>query len=334
MDKLDDNVLRVHYRELNDSFGNNLAYGIGMHGGFFSEVNLTVVAMVYCLHHRIRFLPHSNAATFRRQLGWGDYFEHFFPEIKDKSLVDFDTRIRRNYIFNLTKPRRLYRSVKYEFDLKKTKKRLGLKYLTYDLWDEIYNRKLENIDYDIPSLGLSGDFREACHTVARLVWNLNETTQRELNRRRHELELPDKYVGFQIRRGDKHIEADLLGTKAYIEAAETRTNIRNAFVLTDDYTVMEELSTTYSEWTFWTLCQSHERGYVHTDFISKTKEQVYEGILQLIICVEILRGSELFVGTFSANPSWFLGMIMEREKTVSVDVPFQVWGGKEDEPKL
>lgn len=320
--------LKEEYSKINDSFDDSLAYGIGMHGGFFSEVNMTIVAMVYCLHHRIKFIPHSGMATFRRDKGWGDYFNYFYPEIDDNDLEKLNVRLKINYEFNLTKPRRLYRSAKYKFDLVALKNKLGLKYLVYDLWDEIYNRKLEHVHYDVPELGLSGDLREACRIVARLVWNLNDSSQLELDRCYQELKLPAHYVGFQIRRGDKHLEADLLGTINYLEVAEKRTNTRNAFVLTDDYTVIEELEANYPSWSFYTLCKPHERGYVHTDFISKTKQQVSEGILQLIISVEILRNSELFVGTFSANPSWFLGMIMEREKTISVDVPFQVWGGE------
>lgn len=332
MQKLITDNLSKRYHQINDSLGNSLAYGIGMHGGFFSEVNMTIVAMVYCLHHRIKFVPHSGTATFRRNKGWGDYFDYFYSEINDVNLEKLNTRSKANYVFDPTKPRRLYRAAKYELDLISLKKRLGLKYLVFDLWGEIYNRKLEHIHYDIPELDLSGDFREACRIVAHLVWNLNDTSRDELDRCYQDLNLPNHYVGFQIRRGDKHLEADLLGTKAYLEAAEKRTDTRNAFVLTDNYTIINELEANYPAWTFYTLCKPYERGYVHTEFISKTTEQVYEGILQLVVCVEILRNSELFVGTFSANPSWFLGMIMDREKTVSIDFPFQVWGGKVNFP--
>lgn len=328
-DEIVSSELLERYRQVNGSNQQSLAYGVGLFAGFFSEINLMILAVVYCLHHKIEFKLHSSSANFRLDKGWNDYFVPFCPEVSGKKIDEIDRRELARYEFDLTKPRRLLRMAKQKKSLFLLKKELGVDYFTFDLLDEIANRKLEKVAYDIPQLGIKGDLREACRIVCAIVWNLNDDTRSVVDDYAKKLSLPASYVGFQVRRGDKNTEIDLSDTARYIEMAQERSAIRDVFVLTDDYSVIEELNSKYSDWNIHTLCQPSERGYAHGDFFSKSREEIHQGTLKLIANIEILRKSALFVGTFSANPSMFLGMAMEHEKAISVDVPWQVWYGKE-----
>jgi hypothetical protein len=57
---------------LNNSYKSKLVFGIGIHAGFYSEINNMVIAMVYCLHNGIKFSLHSSNANFRYKSGWED----------------------------------------------------------------------------------------------------------------------------------------------------------------------------------------------------------------------------------------------------------------------
>ena len=49
-------------------------------------------------------------------------------------------------------------------------------------------------------------------------------------------------------------------------------------------------------------------------------------MIKLFASMEILRKSNYFVGTYSANPGMFLGMCMEKDKTFGVDLDkWQIW---------
>ena len=324
--------LRREYCKLNDSFDKGLAYGMGIHGGLFSEINLLIFTIVYCLNHKVRFVPHSGGFGPKTDKGWGDYFEYFYPEVFDENLDRLNTKVKTQYNLKLTKPRRLWRSMRYKLAIRGLKSTHNITHLSFDLWDKIYDRRLERASLDIPELRINGDFQEGCCTIAHMIWNFNPKVKKQIGVLRDSLNLPETYVGFQIRRGDKHSEAEIIGIKQYIDEAISRTAVRKAFVLTDDFGVIEDLKKEYPTWKFYTLCQPHERGYVHSEFITRTKEQVYTGTVRLMASVEILRFSELFIGTFSANPSMFLAMMMAREKAISMDVPFQIFGGREAEP--
>ncbi|GAB2771947.1 hypothetical protein GCM10027275_13460 [Rhabdobacter roseus] len=326
-----DSDLKKEYKLLNNSYAKSLSYGVGLHAGFFSEINLLILAVLYCLQNRIRFVLHSSSANFRFVHGWEDYFEPFCLETKGQVLDRIDRREKINYDFSITKPRRLYRLAKYELTLYLLKKKLGVDFITFDLLDEILNRKLEHVQFNIPELGIDGDLQDACRIVARMVWKLNSGTQQIVDKYTGSLYLPEKYLGFQIRRGDKHQEIDFKNTGIYLRKAAENSDLRDAFVLTDDFTVIEEIRNKYSSWTIHTLCQPKERGYAHTDFFSKNRTEIYNDTVKLIANIEVLKNSELFIGTFSANPSMFLGMYMGHGKAISVDVPWQVWYGKEVE---
>jgi hypothetical protein len=322
------NKILSEYQRINSHYPTKLIFGIGIHAGFFSEINNMVIAMVYCLHHKIKFNLHSSNANFRLGKGWQDYFLPFCPEVENRLLDKYNLRYRIDYKTDFTKPRRMYRKIKYAFLILYTKKISGTDYLTFDLWDEICNRKLETNYYSLPELGISGDLRHACNRILQFVWRYNPGTRQRIDSLINNLDLPAEYIGFQIRRGDKSEENDFVQLEKYVNEAEKRTEIRNAFIFTDDYCVITQLRHNYPQWKIYTLCGENETGYTFNSFYNQDRKLIYNGITVLMANIEILRQSELFFGTFSANPSMFLGMIMDRDKTISLDVPWQVWYGK------
>jgi len=317
------------YQTLNTSHKSKLVFGLGVHAGFFSEINNMVIAIVYCLHHNIEFKLNSGNANFRLKEGWNDYFLPFCKEVNNNSLAKYNKRYKINYKTDYTKPRRMWRKIYYELIIRLIKIRSGADYLTFDLWDEICNRKLEKLHFISPELEINGDLQHACNQVLRHVWRFNPYTENRINEFKESLLLPDKYIGFQIRRGDKVLEKAPIQIEDFITEASKRSTIRNAFILTDDFEVIAELKSKFTEWEFYTLCGEFENGYAHNEFYTREPALIYNDIARLLANTEILRKSELFIGTFSANPSMFLGMIMDKEKTISLDVPWQVWYGKE-----
>ena len=99
--------------------------------------------------------------------------------------------------------------------------------------------------------------------------------------------------------------------------------MRKAFVSTDDYGVIEELKKNYPQWYFYSLTEPSERGYFYSEFQSQDKESKKKDLIKLFASMEILRASELFIGTFSSNMGMFLGMCMEKERVYGVD--FDEW---------
>jgi hypothetical protein len=330
VDLLKMDIEGAEYRVIQD-YKKKLGYGVGIHAGFFSEINTLVLSVVYFLHNKIQFKLHSGNANFWLNEGWQDYFLPFCPEINNNLLHKYNHQYKISYKTNFTKHRRMYQKTNYEIIIGYTKIKSGVNYLTFDLWDQILNRKLEKIHYFIPKLRIDGDLQHACHQVLRFVWHFNLETNNRISKIKEPLNLPEKYIGFQIRRGDKIEESKPITIEKYISHTASESTKRNAFVLTDYYRVIEELKTNYPEWNFYTLCKETEKGYSHNEFYDSERNEIAEGVIKLLANIEILRRSQFFVGTFSANPSMFLGMIMDREKTSNLDVPWQFWFGKQVE---
>ena len=139
--------------------------------------------------------------------------------------------------------------------------------------------------------------------------------------------MPDQYVGFHIRRGDKILETNEFPNSLYIRKSIKICNSnRSAFVLTDDYNVIKELKEMFSDWNFYTLTNPNEKGYEFSEYISKPVDDRRRDMIKLFASMEILRKSNFFIGTYSSNPGMFLGMCMEKEKTFGVDlVKWQIW---------
>ena len=310
-------TIEQDYEALNRSYSREFVYHLGCEAGFFSEYNNMVLAMLYCAKHHIRFALYSSDANFSYEKGWTDYFEpfclergnllhHWFnrrpnPRFKNAAFRGIDAGL--TLLFRKWNPQRL---------------------TTADLWDAIRSQPLER--FELPELGLNGSLCDACREMIRYTWRYNERTRRIVANHIQSLSLPAHYVGLHIRGGDKFIEARLQDIEVYIRKASELSDVRNAFVLTDDFGIIEALNTNYPEWTFYTLCAPEERGYYHQAFTHQSKELIWDRHIKLFASVDVLAASDYFIGTFSSNPGMYLGMRMDAGRAYSVDIPaWRIW---------
>lgn len=305
------------YQKLNNSFKDKLIFHLGSDAGFYSEFNNMVLAIAYCLQNRIKFVLYSEDANFKYKNGWTDYFTPFCNEIRGQFHHKFNTRYNDPFFFtyNLDRIRVLF----YRFAHKHT-------LLTSDVFYKFRTTEFQRSLFSIPELHINGDLRDLTNYIISMLYRFNEDTDLEIQRNIKKINLPDNYIGLHIRGGDKFIEHQLVGHHIYIKKAESLSSSRNAYVLTDDYTIIERLQTDYPSWKFYTLTKPSEKGYFHRDFEKKDANDKKEELIRLFSSMEILRKSTLFIGTLSSNPGMFLGMCMNRDKVYGVDLKdWEIW---------
>jgi hypothetical protein len=301
------NELAERYARLNESYGKKLYFHLGVNAGFFSEFNSMLLAVLYSLENGIQFVLYSADANFRTDKGWDDFFMPFCPETEDEFHHDNNFRWLKIY-----QPRRKLRILL-------RKRRRGIDLLTHDVWRKFKNERFAKRRFTIPELGIDGDLLSATRILHKIVWRYNERTQAAVEARKAGVDLPERYVGLHIRSGDKVIEHEVFAAAPYIEKAASLSPLRDAFVLTDDYGVIERLRVDYPEWRFYTTCAPTERGYFHEEYQKLDVWAKAEQLLNLFAAMDILAASEYFIGTFSSNPGMNLGMRMPEGRVHGVD---------------
>ena len=303
-----------NYTNLNNSFKKKLVFNIGTEAGFFSEYNYMILAMLYCLDNKIKFTLFSKNANFRYKNGWTDYFLPFCEENRDNFHIKHNFRWTR-YIYRRERPPYiLYKWLR------------NVDYFTFDIWEQIRDRHLENKQYTIPELGINGDIQDACRVLIDLTWKYNSYTQERVDKLVSSVSLPQDYIGLQIRSGDKFVEAELLGVSAYIDKLQSISDLQDVFILTDDYRIIETLQNNYPFLRIKTLCEEHERGYFHQKFEKEDRNIIKNAHERLFASMDILSRSQKFIGTFSANPGMYLGMRMPKGSALSIDIDkWQIW---------
>lgn len=310
--------LRKKYYALNKSYKKKLIFHLGADAGFFSEYNNMILAILYCLTNKIQFVLYSEDANFGYKKGWTDYFLPFCDEVNDNFHKKYNFR---DYDFL---QKRLSKKDRIKIKIYKFLHRID--YFTQDLWLSIRNRNHEKETYNIPELGIiNHSLRESCQKLISLTWQYNLYTAPIIKNKIESLKLPQEYLGFHIRRGDKHIEQDLIGISIYLNKAEVICNTRNAFILTDDYKVITETKKLYPEWSIYSLCNESETGYEHALFKKENKSTIKDAHLNLFASIDILSHSKYFIGTFGSNPGMFLGMKMNTLNSLSIDINWQIW---------
>lgn len=304
-----------NYQQLNSSFNKHFVFHLGVNAGFFSEFNNMVLAMLYCLENDIRFSLYSADANFSFEKGWEDYFLPFSPESKNRFHAKHNQR-RHSHVW--------MRTCNPFFIL--NKKAEGVDYLTFELWDRFRDRANEKKVYIIPELGIEGDLRTACRQIIRLIWRYNEATAKEVHSLTSSLALPGDYAGMHIRSGDKFTESDLLEVDVYFKKLQEVSSLKDVFILTDNYEVIERIAQRYGEYRIYTLCGQEERGYFHQEFQKRDKMKVKNAHIKLFASVDLLSNANCFIGTFSSNPGMYLGMRMLSDKAFGVDLAqWQIW---------
>ncbi|MDR0681835.1 MAG: hypothetical protein LBG15_08320 [Dysgonamonadaceae bacterium] len=305
--------LLKQYEKLNNSFKRKLIFHLGYDGGFFSEYNNMILAMLYCLENKIKFVLYSKDANFGYKNGWTDYFLPFCEE----EYGNFHAKYNKRYPSFL---KMLWPEVViYHLFHRGT-------FLTFELFNAIRDRKQEKKHFYIPQLEIDGSLQEACRVLIQLTWRYNEKIQRKVDSLIDSLQLPEKYIGFHIRTGDKNIETQLFDIQKYIEKAQPYSEIKDVFILADNYLIIEDFQSQTKNRNIYTLCGKGARGYFNDVFQKQNEEFKRRAHEKLFASVDILSRAYCVIGTFSSNPGMYLGMKMSKGKMVGVDLEkWQIW---------
>ncbi len=304
---MDRTELLENYTRLNNSFEKKMTFHLGAQAGFFSEFNNMVLAILYCLQKEIKFTLYSKKANFALEKGWRDFFTPFCEE----STVFLHRRYnRRGYQVQNQGP----------LPPKVLKFLSGDDFLTQDIWDSFRNEEFSKTKFTFPSLQLNNaPLLDATQRIISMVWNYNPVSKKIVDEHKNSIKLTEKYLSMHIRAGDKTLEANTFSPHQYIEKANKLKLYKKVFILTDDYTVIEELKESYRDWEFFTLCSTSERGYIHSEFTKLDKYQKYLQHLKLFASLDICAESDKFIGTYSSNPGMFMGMRIGEDKCACVD---------------
>lgn len=295
------------YNKINRSFKKKYIFNFGSEGGFYSEFNNMVFGMIYCLKYKYRFILYSANSKFKINKGWDDFFEPFCDTVDSSFHKKFNKRMAAPRI----KLKNYFRWHLFKLFNNDT-------YLTYDLFNLHFNKDFEKEHFDFPELGLKGNLQDVSRGITEMIYRFNDHTKAEIQKMIAGANLPARYISVNIRRGDKDTEFNFTPTTRYIDEAVSRSDLKDIFVLTDDYTVIEELQTAYPNIRFYTLVNKEERGYVHADFIKLGAAKKKEDMIKLFSSIEIMRASELSIGAYTTNPGIFLGMTMPQDKFISM----------------
>lgn len=297
------------YNKINDSYKEVCIY-LGIGTGFFSEFNNMVLAILYCLVNKIKFkLYLINAKGFPNNKGWEEFFMPFCneliynPDIEFNSLFDFDKRD-----INI-----LHSIIKDKYGIS------DFFYFNSYIFSKTRNSIL-NYNFNIKELGIEGDIRHAFGIIAKNLFRFNDETQKEINKLVDSLNFPKKYIGFHIRAGDKTTEAELVEPEKYMKSVEKYTDIKDIFISTDDYSIVEKLQNKYeSKYNIYTLTNKKELGYNQCSFESSNKNEKYNHLIEFFASIEILLNSELCFGSYTSNPPVFLGAVLGKSKFIEIN---------------
>lgn len=284
-----------------------MIFHIGCGSGFFSEYLGMVFALAYCKIHNIEFKLYSKDANFAYRKGWTDFFEPFCEEVDENFHSVYNMRIPfpslakmmyKKIVRKISIPSWFWK--KYSWWYAKVfltapfyKRKYHFDYYTHDLWNKIQKFSKHNTI--------------TIHKFLTATWKFNAETLKEITYITEKLNLPDVFIGTQIRAGDKATEAQLIEFSVYMEKIKSlNTYIFDLFILTDDYRIIAEIRDSYPEYRIFTLCNEEANGYENSKFQRMDKETKRRELIKLFASIEILWKSELLVASLNANPSLFL----------------------------
>ena len=300
------------YNKINDSYKEVCIY-LGLGSGFFSEFNNLILAILYCLVNKIRFkLFFINGTGFpndKENKGWQEFFMPFCNELIYNANSEFSG------IFNFPK-----NEIEVLLPIMKEKYKIDyFGYMCSDIFNKMRSNDFRNSHFNIKELGIDGDLRHAFGIIAKNLFKFNEETKKEINKLVESLNLPKKYIGFYMRGGDKITEAELVEPEKYIDRLKEHSEIKDIFISSDDYDIIKKLQDKHgNEYNIYTL-DKNKIGFHLYDFLSLSEEDKHNHHVKFLASMEILLNSELCFGTYTSNPSSFLGAILGKSKFIDVD---------------
>ena len=303
------NNLTTTYRLLNSSFRKTMIFHLGIDAGFFTEYTYMLHAMLYCLNTRY---SSSSIPTMPTSVGRKVGQTVSSPSVR-KCTKRFTTPTTPTACLrgSIDEGQEIAQDQTDEMETESTCKNITgetLAFLTYKK-PVLLNCHLKfdpNQHFHIPELGIDGDYLHAFRKMTEITWKLNEVTGRECRHLADNLQLPQEYVGCQIRGGDKVTETNLLPAEYYIRLIKQKTDLRDVFVLTDDYRIFRQVQSLAPDIRWYTLCDSGEKGYVNSAFTQTTKELKQKQMTRFLSSIQVLMNASIFTGSITTGPSLFL----------------------------
>jgi hypothetical protein len=152
-------------------------------------------------------------------------------------------------------------------------------------YDEVKHSSHNN-NYDIPDYTFN-EYSDAIQEVLKPVRRIQDMAKRTIN------SMNGPYVSIYVRRGDK-----VEGSNTEMEAADlskviASTGIKsgNVFVMTDDYSVVEEIRRLLPDCTVTTLTSPNTRGSFHHNIRKNTAEEQRQHGEELFSSIEVFHNA-------------------------------------------
>ena len=270
--------------------------------GFASEYNNLLYAMNYCKYTKKKMFLYSDKPCYCKFL---DYYlpNREFTNEKEYKFI-FIRYITKKYPVALIP--QFFRSKKISI-----KERFVILFILLgyknDLFFHVFFVYIRGFNRR-KRVKNKNDFISDINRILKNIWKFNTETKEEIA----ELLLSSKinfflkkeYFSIHIRRGDKILskEAKITPIEQYIATLKNipdiDKNIKNIFIMTDDYECFIEIKNKYKEYNFYTLATKKMKGHKQSDFNNNHTRQ---DIIQLLTEIEITRKAKAFVGTKSSN---------------------------------
>ena len=270
-----DTVVRLadSYLELNAQFGSPVAYSLG-NRGFYTEVNDVLNIVVYCLVHGRRLVvDQSQFGGFR----WSNFFDTDLPraDTESESAVPPEARI--------TGPR-------------------------HPLFLEIQRWVERRYRYRVPMFLSEMDFLGGLFGAKRqMAFILSRPHQSGSGR----WPFTGEFATFQVRSGDRTdiavnrpADAPLSDYLGLLQ--KHASHLKSVFVMTDDFSVVEELRTLAPALRFESFCHATDRGFDPSRFAALSVDDRILSAKKVVSEVEIATQSAVFIGPFCSSLSRYV----------------------------
>lgn len=315
MDDKSTEDLPTAWRLLNEAPGRPWLIWQLTNRGVGSEVLVMVMAMLHALENGLAFRLASRGSNLAVRRGWSDWFEPFCPAYDPLVL-------RRGWVRKSNHPlaRLLIRAAKAGWLGPRNSR------LTHDVFQEVWNERLNERRFRIPELGIDGDLSRAASVLLKMVWRLQPEVKSAIEDMLGPLNLDRQaYAAIHIRRGDKRKEAVPRDPIDYIAMLEQhRPDLKTVFVATDDYSITGELSRLRPAWRWISLAKQNRTGHLQRHFNRRPAAARRQDTHEILADIEALRRSAFFIGTWSSNFGRLVALLKELESCAGIDGDFQV----------
>ncbi len=271
--------LLSRYLTLNESFGSPFVFCLTKRG-FYSEANNLLNAVMYGLQKKRRLIVDESQSDIA---DWTKFFASRLPTTATLSIADVPTE------WNIA----------------------GAKHANFAKIRNFAERRHRfHLPIYVSDMGMLGRVLQVKRLLAAIITRPAAACEVPAG-------LAPKFAAFHIRRGDKTngyrvgrklvIEGDSILPHAYLAMlARKAPDIKSIFVMTDDFTVVEEISQVGRGYNVITLCQSHQRGYSQDRFSSMSPVEKADDLKSLIAETQIAAASSIFIGGFKSNVARFV----------------------------